>query len=71
MYEYALSLQASRAETRLTVYRAHPSFIAQRRANRAEHAWRIFQKYVHVFMNISRLRGQILVKSFLDGVKVY
>ena len=26
MYEYAPSLQASRAEPRLTVYRAHPDF---------------------------------------------
>ena len=39
-------------------------------ANRAEHAWRIFQKSFHVFVNISRLRGQILAKSVLDGVKV-
>ena len=45
-------------------------FIIQRRANRGEYAWRIFRKLFHKIDDISRLRGQNLVKTVHDGVKI-
>ena len=55
-------------EQRSAVLQQH--FVAQRRGKSCSTCVALLQKYFHVFVNISRLRGQVWVKSFLDGVKV-